>query len=291
MDSKKITMLSAPLYIDPECHGFCTLIDNKAQMPLLHTHDYYEVFLVTCGTAVHHANNGAFNLKKGSLVFIRPEDSHCYQEPISNDFQLINLLLTKQLMSSLLAFLDFDNQNSSLIQGAYPPQRNINGDRYVSLFSILNRLMIYPKTSTDAYNTAFKLVATEIISLFFFGNADDKNLLYPDWLNTLIEQMHHPENYTVGLSRLYELANCSPEHAGRTFKRYLQQPPTHFLNEIRLDEAARRLIHTDDSIIEIASDVGYNNLSHFYHLFQKRYHTSPKDYRKYIRLSPQTNME
>lgn len=284
--SDKIPKLSAPLYVDSLCNGFCTIINNHTQLEYEHTHDYFEVFLVIAGSAIHKVNGNTFPLEKGSLVFMRPEDRHCYLPPVSEDFQLINLILTVGLMEEISRFLGSDFHVDAFLSGEYPPQRNIRKSYYEPLYANLNRLIIFPKENTDAYNAAYKLAAIDVISHFFFENKHDENPLLPSWLSLLIRQMQEPEHYVQGLSHMYELANCTPEHLCRTFKRYLGQSPTQFLNGIKLDEAARKLIYTDYPIIMIAEEIGFSNLSHFYHLFHDRYHMSPNQYRKYTRLSP-----
>lgn len=281
-----IPTLSAPLYVDPKCNGFCTVISNHSQLGLLHNHDYYEVFLVIAGSALHEVNGCSFPLEKGSLVFTRPSDCHCYRPPVSEDFQLINLILTPELMEEIVIFLGADFYIDTFLGGDYPPQRNLNKGYFDPLFASLNRLMLFPKENIGTYNAAYKLAAVDIISHFFFENKYNENPLIPSWVNNLVRQMQDSTHYTQGLSHMHELANCTPEHLCRTFKKYFNQSPTQFLNSIKLEEAARRLIYTDYPIITIAEEIGFHNLSHFYHLFHDRYHMSPNHYRKYTRLSP-----
>lgn len=284
--SDKIPQLSAPLYVKSLCNGFCTIINNHTQLEYEHTHDYYEIFLVISGSAMHNVNEACFPLKKGSLVFVRPEDCHSYGPPVSDDFQFINLILTSELLDEISDFLGSDFCMENFFGGEYPPQRNIGNSYYEPLFASLNRLIIFPKENTDAYNAAYKLTAIEIISYFFFENSYNENPLLPDWLNSLIGKMQEQEHYVQGLSHMYEIANCTPEHLCRTFRKYLKQSPSQFLNGIKLDEAARKLIYTDYPIITIAEEIGFGSLSHFYHLFQNRYHMSPNQYRRCTRSAP-----
>lgn len=286
MNLPNIPQLSAPLYVDAMCNGFCTVINNQTQMELLHTHDYYEIFLITSGTAVHYVNGTHISLGKGALVFTRPTDCHCYLPPISSDFCLINLILTKKLITEILNFLGNDFQLETFFDCANPPWHNLSSSSYEPLCARLNRLMIFPKENIGSYNAAYKLAAIDIISHFFFSNEQTENPAYPGWLNQLITKMYLPQNYTKGLPQMYLLANCTPEHLCRTFRKYIRQSPTQFINNIKLDEAARKLIYTDKAIIDLAEEIGFQNLSHFYHLFHDRYQMSPSNYRKYSRLSP-----
>lgn len=280
-----IPQLSAPLYVKSLCNGFCTIINNHAQLRYEHTHDYYEVFLVISGTAVHHINGTDFGLKKGSLVFVRPNDCHSYLPPVSDDFQFINLILTSDLLQEISEFLGTDFCMEKFFEDEYPPHRNLGNSSYEPLAARMKRLIIFPKENIDAYNAAYKLTAIEIVSHFFFDDNYNENPLLPDWMNKLIRCMQEPVHYVQGLSHMYELANCTPEHLCRIFRKYMHQSPSQFLNNIKLDEAARKLIYTNHPIIMIAEEIGFNNLSHFYHLFQNRYHMSPNQYRKSTRPS------
>jgi AraC family cel operon transcriptional repressor len=63
-------------------------------------------------------------------------------------------------------------------------------------------------------------------------------------------------------------------------KKYLQQTATDFINHLRLDYAANLLYHTDFPIIKVAFESGFNNLSHFNHLFKKKDRITPYNFRK-----------
>lgn len=53
-----------------------------------------------------------------------------------------------------------------------------------------------------------------------------------------------------------------------------------YLNEYRLTMASRLLISSESSILAIAEEVGYENLSYFNRTFKKRFGMTPRDYRK-----------
>ena len=57
-----------------------------------------------------------------------------------------------------------------------------------------------------------------------------------------------------------------------------------YLNEYRLTMASRLLISSDSSILAIASEVGFENLSYFNRIFKKRFGQTPREYRR--RQSP-----
>ena len=61
----------------------------------LHTHTFYEMFVVAEGNAFHLINNTVQVLKKGDLVFLRPEDVHSYGFYHSADFRILNIGFSK----------------------------------------------------------------------------------------------------------------------------------------------------------------------------------------------------
>ena len=52
-----------------------------------------------------------------------------------------------------------------------------------------------------------------------------------------------------------------------------------YLNDYRLSMAARLLLSTEDSVLTISQQVGFENLSHFNRAFKKKYNKTPREYR------------
>ena len=53
-----------------------------------------------------------------------------------------------------------------------------------------------------------------------------------------------------------------------------------YLNEYRLTMASRLLLSSESSILDIAAEVGFDNLSYFNRIFKKRFEMTPSAYRK-----------
>ena len=53
-----------------------------------------------------------------------------------------------------------------------------------------------------------------------------------------------------------------------------------YLNDYRLTLAAKLLQTTDDSILHISEQTGFENLSYFNRLFKRKYHRTPTTYRE-----------
>lgn len=88
---------------------------------------------------------------------------------------------------------------------------------------------------------------------------------------------HFSEN--ISLNDVADAVRLNPEYLSRLFKSETGTGYTEYLTHIRLSHAKKLLKNTDMKVHEIASAVGYPNLSYFSSLFKKQYGLSPFDYK------------
>ena len=87
-------------------------------------------------------------------------------------------------------------------------------------------------------------------------------------------------NYAGGsLTEAAQLLHCDVAWLSREIKRRTGRTYTELLQERRLQQAAWLLEHTRQRVSDIAVSVGYENVSYFHRIFQKRFGLSPKKYR------------
>ena len=63
----------------------------------------------------------------------------------------------------------------------------------------------------------------------------------------------------------------------------MNKSPTEYINELRVNHAARLLSDSDEKISSIAYDLNFQSLSRFYHIFHKHFGTTPANYRRRAR--------
>lgn len=89
---------------------------------------------------------------------------------------------------------------------------------------------------------------------------------------------HYLEPLT--LAEIARVAAMTPAGFSRYFKRATGRNVSDFLNELRVDHAARLLRETTDGITRIAGASGFATLSSFNRRFRERLRCAPRDYRR-----------
>lgn len=94
------------------------------------------------------------------------------------------------------------------------------------------------------------------------------------------------EHYrTMGSCHILEdVFHYSSTYIANLLKKHYQITPWKYVQRIRIEEAAKLLTHTNDTIADICQTVGYNDLSVFYKSFKKQMQKSPQEWREISRL-------
>ena len=84
---------------------------------------------------------------------------------------------------------------------------------------------------------------------------------------------------------LADIAHLSETRFHYVFKDIMDMSPMDYLRTLRIQKAQQRLLTTNDSIAEIARDVGIENVFHFSKIFKNKFHMSPLHYRQLQNIS------
>jgi AraC family transcriptional regulator len=95
----------------------------------------------------------------------------------------------------------------------------------------------------------------------------------------VLRQMEAGSEQAAAIADLAHAAGLSRYHFLRTFKSATGITPHQWLLRTRLRHAAERLVASLDPIIEIALDVGFDDLSNFIRSFRAEFGVSPSRYR------------
>ena len=98
-------------------------------------------------------------------------------------------------------------------------------------------------------------------------------------LKTVVRLVHERYAGELHVTDAAAACGCSPSHFMRWFRKMTGQSFTEYLNEHRLSAAAEALRSGNDTILAIAEQCGFDNLSYFNRLFKKQSGITPRTYR------------
>ncbi len=99
-------------------------------------------------------------------------------------------------------------------------------------------------------------------------------------VNRAIKFIHEEYHNDIYLEQIAETLSVSPKYLSKIFKKITNQNISNYIVRLRISEAKKLIIETDETINNIAAKVGFTSKSTFYRLFKNIEGVSPSDYRK-----------
>ena len=99
-------------------------------------------------------------------------------------------------------------------------------------------------------------------------------------LRDLIDYINNNYQQNLSIDFLANFLGYSKTHFMSVFKQHTGTSCTEFVIQVRLNKACDYLINSSSPILEIATTIGFNNLSNFNRQFKRYYQATPSQYRK-----------
>ena len=250
----------------------------ESEGSVLHNHDYFELFLALTDNLYHYINGEEKYLKKGTLVFIRKNDFHCFNTTPNNKDVVFNMAFTEEIMNSLFDYLADSFPSKQMLEDENPPSLQLEPTEYNRILHSFNRTNTIPVDQYQKRALHYKKIIFEIFfnyfSEYYSENESFENI--PLWLRDFNHNLKKTENFSKSTADIIKLSGKSREYLTRSIKKYYGLTLTNYINDIRLTYIANSLTTTDIDIINLIYDAGYQNISYAYSLFKKKFGTTPR---------------
>ena len=240
-------------------------------VPHLHE-NYIEIFILQKGEAFNRTNRGVYRMKPGDACIVSPGDPHIhYAKPGEEPPEIINI--TCEIETAKNIFKSIDPEPIADIQTQLV---SLSDEQFNVVKKLSGQLLLCSRKENEFF-FIFSLFCY-LLGIFLPQNTAKSKL--PEWLSAFVKQLRHMDYKTMKIRELYRLSGYSQSILSVKFKNYFGMTLVQYINREKMNHAVNLLKRTDMSILDISNELGFDNLSHFYHLFKKTYGVSPAQFRK-----------
>lgn len=249
---------------------------------LLHTHTFFEVFIVDSGDAIHLINGKKEKITQNELVFLRPGDIHTFKYEPQNSFFHTDILFTEKLFAEINNFLSCEKLNDFL-NSPMPFSIKLNTSEVRIIHDYINKINMIPDNDNDKKSLILSFLTFLFSYVISINVTDNKKNGYPFWLTQLLSILNSSDSLRKSKQEIFALLDnftYNEAYISRVFSQYTGMTITQYINQVRFSTAYTLLVSTDMSISDILEYINIDGKPYFYREFKKRYHTTPIELRK-----------
>ena len=227
----------------------------------------YQLLYVKQGTLQITIDNKQQNLTQNTLILLRPGEPQLYK----------GLYKGKQVVDRL--FVHFSGYHAAKLLEQYNITESIMqfSEPLDAFEDIINRMMI---SQRQRYKQRIcDLLLEELFILI--SNALDNTIIHSKArsCDALVEMMKNNCTKNLPIKAYADYLGFNENYFLRFFKKAMGVSPYKYILRLRMDQACKLLIYSEDSIKSIALRLGYNNSHHFSNVFRSFYGLTPSEYR------------
>lgn len=277
-------LLMAERFVDRETGCSYRYVRSKTEYFRPHYHDYYELFYMIEGEAIHLVNGAELPLRERDLVFVRPSDTHDYARCGATEFSMLNLTFTRETAESLFSYLGDGFPSKRLLMEELPPAARLDREEAARFNAEMEEICVIGEFESAKRKTALRSLLFRLMTQFF--GSYERHSSVPFWLSELCAAMKENGNFIVGAPRMFALSEKSREHVCRSMRKYYKMSVTEYVNLLRLNYVAGMLKNSNHKITDIVLESGFEHIGWASELFLARYGVTMSAYRAEAAAKP-----
>lgn len=253
----------------------------------LHWHEEAEIIYVTSGSIKITVWTNTYHAKEGDIVILMPHVIHSIEQIDSIDAEYFNIVFHFSLLEKSEENVCYDKYLKPFI--TYEKSVNCYEPKGSHLNTCLTPLLLsLIENRRESYTTYEYLVKSNLFLIMHYLNqnciqTDHNEMLLQTSYHKIKTALYHVQNSyakNITVKEAATLCGFSESHFMKLFKELTGISFTAYLVNYRLELSAKQLLETDQKIIDIAANCGFNNHSYFTRSFLKKYGITPAKYRQ-----------
>jgi len=246
----------------------------------VHTHVYYELLYVLEGAVLLTIRGKSFRAEAGFLVFLNQFDEHATRL-LTDTYRRYYLLIPPTQLKAfhndvhLLSVFRLHGESFPYILPT-----GVDKPRFDAYFSMLKDISNRGGPYLDArIEAVMTLILTDAHALCpgMFTQTQDASFLP---IQDILDELDRSFSGKFSLSDLAARYHVSPGCLSAHFRRQVGMSPMQYITQSRLTHAKVLLLKTDLSVLEIAMQCGYSDVSNFVRRFRQQFQISPLQFRQ-----------
>lgn len=252
-------------------------------MEVQHYHNSYEIFLLINGERYLFMKDDCYTLQRGDLVILTPFHIH-YTE--SREIKFYERYVMNFTAYSLLSLLT-ETESNLLLKDLKSCVIHLTEEQTALAYDYFKKAGQASKTGGFLSK---KLLYTFVFQLLMMlkqlaPSQETINVqnIQPE-IATAIQYINANYEKNINLEHLADFVHLSKYHFCRLFHQTTGATFLNHLNTVRLTKVHHLLLHSNDSLKEIAEKTGFSSTAHMTRIFKNTYHIAPREFLKMQRL-------
>jgi len=272
-------------------------VHTNLNMPPVHGHDFVELVYVVDGEAKHIFEGEHYDVSSGNVFIINPGEVHTYFIEPGKRLEIINCLFMPSFINKVwLRNLGISESMDYYYIHPFLDKRerfhhslHLKGNDTVRVLSLLDGISNDFEEKRTGYPTLIRLQLIQLLIQLsrIYGEqqntSTNHSVMRIQERKMLVQRIcgylerHYDQK--VSLAILSDLFNISSRHLNRVFKEETGKTVIEAVHQIRIERAKCLLTESNEKIISIAMEVGYDDPAFFTRLFNRQVGCSPGKFR------------
>ncbi len=261
----------------------CSIPLDFAAVPI-HWHNDMEIIYIKKGSGIITVNLEPLEVKQGDIVIVPPGQLHSIEQQKDFTMEYENIIFQLSMLMTTPDDSCTEEFFQPFLQGQtfFPNYFSSDSILYPSLSHCLNIMDEICKSFHNGYQLAIK---GQLFSFFYALIPSIESSKIPlknkslDRLKDILKYIETNYSQKISIADAAKICGFSKSHFMKYFKSNMSVSFMNYLNDYRLIMASRLLLSSSDTIVNIAAETGFENLSYFNRIFKRKYHCTPTRFR------------